>query len=52
MPGMTLGALTQAWITAEAALPLDWRLIGVWRDAQATDMWTAVASGPEQPAAA
>lgn len=49
MPGMTLGALSQDWITAEAALPLDWRLIGVWRDAEAPDTWTATATGPEQP---
>lgn len=44
-----LGALSQAWITAEAALPLDWRLIGVWRDAEAPDTWTATATGPAQP---
>lgn len=44
-----LGALSEAWITAEAALPLDWRLIGVWRDAEAPDTWTAIARGPQQP---
>ncbi len=48
--GMTLGALSMAWIAAEAALPLEWLLIGVWRDAQAPDTWNAIATGPQQPA--
>lgn len=45
-----LGALSRAWIAAEAALPLGWQLIGVWRDPDAPDTWDAVASGPQQPA--
>jgi hypothetical protein len=46
MPQMsTLGALSQAWVSAEAALPLGWRLIGVWRNAESPDTWTATASG-------
>lgn len=28
---MTLGALTMAWIAAEAALPLQWKLSGLFR---------------------
>jgi hypothetical protein len=47
---MTLGALSQAWIAAEAALPLGWLLVGVWRDAETPDTWNAVAAGPIQPA--
>jgi len=47
---MTLGALSLAWIAAEAALPLDWLLIGVWRDAETPDTWIAAATGPQQPA--
>jgi len=50
MPGMPLGALSMAWVTAEAALPLGWQLIGVWRDQDAPGEWMAVASGPLQPA--
>lgn len=45
-----LGALSQAWVTAEASLPLGWQLIGVWRDQEAPGVWQAVASGPNQPA--
>jgi hypothetical protein len=45
-----LGALSMAWITAEASLPLGWQLIGVWRDQDAPSAWMAVASGPHQPA--
>ncbi len=26
-----LGALSQAWVSAEASLPLDWQILGVWR---------------------
>ena len=25
-----LGALTQAWTSAEASLPLDWQIVGLW----------------------
>jgi hypothetical protein len=45
-----LGALSMAWIAAEAALPLGWQLVGVWRDQEASGEWMAVASGPNQPA--
>jgi hypothetical protein len=31
----TLGALSQAWVLAEAALPLAWKLMGRERDADA-----------------
>jgi hypothetical protein len=37
-----LGALSQAWVTAEASLPLGWHLIGVWRDQEAPGEWMAV----------
>jgi len=59
---VTLGALTVAWFAAEAAKPLEWRIIGVWLDAEtsdkpktggslrAEDTWSAVATGPHQPA--
>jgi hypothetical protein len=50
MSDMALGALSRAWVAAEASLPLGWRLIGVWRDKDAPGNWTAVASGPHQPA--
>jgi hypothetical protein len=45
-----LGVLGQARVTAEASLPRDWQLIGVWRDQDAPGEWMAVASGPHQPA--
>ena len=34
MPGMSggVGALSMAWISAEAALPFGWQLMGVTRD--------------------
>jgi hypothetical protein len=39
----SLGALTQAWTAAEAALPLGWQVSGLYRfDA----LWTALAEGP------
>ena len=38
-----LGALTQAWIAAEAALPLGWHVAGVWRF---YDTWVALGEGP------
>lgn len=40
-----LGALSQAWVTAEAALPLGWDIMGLTREDR-TDRWTASASGP------
>jgi hypothetical protein len=45
-----LGVLSEAWVAAEASLPLGWQLIGVWRDQEAPGAWMAVASGPNQPA--
>jgi hypothetical protein len=39
-----LGALTQAWTAAEAALPLGWRVSGVWRF---DDLWIALGEGPD-----
>jgi hypothetical protein len=44
-----LAVLGQAWVTAEASLPRDWQLIGVWRDQDVPGEWMAVASGPHQP---
>ncbi len=38
-----LGALTQAWTDAEAALPLGWQIRGVWRF---DDVWIGLAEGP------
>ncbi|MEP7041137.1 MAG: hypothetical protein ABI864_06135 [Chloroflexota bacterium] len=40
----SLGALTMAWIEAEAARPLEWRLSGVFRFG---DLWVALSEGPE-----
>lgn len=47
---MTLGVLSQAWVTVEASLPPGWQLVGVWRDQDAPGEWMAVASGPNQHA--
>ena len=38
-----LGALTQAWISAEAALPLGWQISGLWRF---DELWVALSEGP------
>jgi hypothetical protein len=38
-----LGALSQAWTSAEASLPLSWRLSGLYRFA---DLWIGLAEGP------
>jgi hypothetical protein len=38
-----LGALTQAWTAAEAALPLGWRVSGVYRFGE---LWIGLAEGP------
>ena len=43
---MTLGALSMAWVAAEAARPLGWRVVSLILD-EATDEWSATASGPE-----
>lgn len=39
----TLGALSMAWVSAEAALPLGWRLTGLMAFG---DEWVAFSSGP------
>lgn len=39
-----LGALTQAWTSAEASLPLGWQLAGLYRF---EDLWIGLAEGPE-----
>jgi hypothetical protein len=38
-----LGAITQAWVTAEASLPLGWQIRGLWRF---DDLWIALSEGP------
>lgn len=38
-----LGALTQAWTAAEAALPLGWQISGLYRF---DDLWIALGEGP------
>ena len=40
----SLGALTQAWTSAEASLPLNWRVTGLYRFG---DPWVGLAEGPE-----
>jgi len=49
MPAMPLGDLSQAWVAASAALPLDWLLVGVWLDPDNPSEWQAVARGPGEP---
>ena len=39
-----LGALSQAWVSAEASLPLGWQTNGLYRFG---DLWVALAEGPE-----
>lgn len=39
----TLGALSQAWTSAEASLPLGWRLSGLYRF---QETWIGLAEGP------
>jgi hypothetical protein len=39
-----LGALSQAWTSAEAALPLGWQMSGLWRF---DDLWISLAEGPD-----
>jgi len=39
----TLGALTQAWVVAEASLPLSWRITGLMRFGSE---WAAFSEGP------
>jgi hypothetical protein len=38
-----LGALSQAWTSAEASLPLGWQLSGLYRF---DDLWVALGEGP------
>ena len=38
-----LGALSQAWVSAEASLPLGWEIRGLWRFG---DLWIALSEGP------
>ena len=39
-----LGALSQAWVSAEASLPLGWQIRGLWR---INDLWVALSVGPD-----
>jgi hypothetical protein len=43
-PMAPLGALTQAWTSAEASTPLGWQLSGLYRF---DDLWVGLAEGPE-----
>jgi hypothetical protein len=38
-----LGALSQAWVSADASKPLGWQISGLWRFG---DVWIALAEGP------
>ena len=38
-----LGALSQAWVSAEASRPLGWQISGLWRF---DDLWIALSEGP------
>jgi hypothetical protein len=38
-----LGALSQAWVSAEASLPFGWQISGLWRF---DDLWVALSEGP------
>jgi hypothetical protein len=40
-----LGALSQAWVSAEASLPLGWEIAGVWRFGEE---WIALSEGPDR----
>ena len=40
-----LGALSQAWVTAEASLPRGWEIAGLWRFG---DEWIALSEGPDR----
>jgi hypothetical protein len=42
---VTLGALSQVWISAEGAHPLGWAIISLVREPDAL-RWTATATGP------
>jgi hypothetical protein len=38
----TLGALSQAWVSAEASLPLGWQIVGLLRRERALRLLPAV----------
>lgn len=38
-----LGALSQAWVSAEASLLLGWQIVGLWRFGE---VWVSLAEGP------
>lgn len=40
-----LGALSQAWVSAEASLPLGWEIAGLWRFGEE---WIALSEGPDR----
>ena len=40
-----LGALSQAWVSAEASLPRGWEIAGVWRFGEE---WIALSEGPDR----
>jgi hypothetical protein len=40
-----LGAVSQAWVSVEAALPHGWSFSGVWRFG---DEWIALSEGPDR----
>src|SRR5688500_8084149 len=40
----SLGALSQAWVSAEASLPLGWQISGLWRF---DGLWVALSEGPD-----
>ena len=40
-----LGALSQAWVSAEASLPQGWEIAGLWRFG---DEWIALSEGPDR----
>jgi hypothetical protein len=40
----SLGALSQAWVSADASLPLGWQISGLWRFG---DLWVALSEGPD-----
>lgn len=40
-----LGALSQAWVSANASLPLGWELVGLWRFGGS---WVSLAEGPNE----
>ena len=39
-----LGVRFQTWVSAEASLPLDWQIVGLWRSGE---VWISLAEGPD-----